>query len=332
MRIHRPSRARSLPRRTVLALLLACASSVSVSARAEDIRTAEQDLLQGRADRAIAALQAVTASNPGNGPAHLLLCRAFLSKLKGSEAADECRSALKAGLANDSAAQDWAGRSFGAEAEHAGPISGLKLAGQVRNAFQTAYVLNRRNAAAANDLGEYFVNAPAIVGGGADKASRLADEIMPALPEIAHRLRALVAERRGDTAQTEQEFLLSTQVAQSPGAYVDLANFYVRQHAMDKAVAAAARSIALNRVVDANVVDAAGALNDANQPSLALQALQAYLDHGRQSDQAPAFRGHTMMGDILVAQGNRVEARRQFQAALALASDYSPARKGLGSL
>jgi Tfp pilus assembly protein PilF len=297
-----------------------------------DLHTSEQDVLQGRADRAIAGLRSSVSSDPANAAAHLLLCRAYLSEQHGPEAAGECQLALKTGLGNDSDAQDWAGRAFGLQAEHAGPIAGLKLAGQVRTAFQTAYRLNPRNPAAANDLGEYYINAPFIVGGGVDKAAALADALQPSLPEIAHRLRALLAEKRGDSAAAEREFLAAVAVANAPGALVDLSCFYVRQKDFNKGATAAHRAIAQDRTLDANVVDAASSLNDTHQTPQAIAALHSYLDHGRQSDQAPAFRVHTMLGEMLAAQGDRANARKEFQQALALAAGYAPAQKGLGSL
>ncbi len=296
--------------------------------RAQNLKGAEGDLMQGRADQVIAELRGA----PATGAAHLLLCRAYLSKLHAGEAAAQCRLALQAGMGRDSAAQDWAGRAFGREAEHAGPIAGLKLAGQVRTAFQTAYDLNHANPAAANDLGEYFVNAPFLVGGGVDKAASLADDLQGTLPEIAHRLRALIAEKRGDSAQAEHEFLAATEVAQSPGAYVDLATFYARQQMPEKAGTVARRAITLDRALDANVVDAATTLNDVRQPSQALAVLRSYLDHGQKSDGAPTFRVHTLIGQILAKEGETANARAEFQAALALASDYAPAQKGLNSL
>jgi len=312
--------------------LLACSLLFTTAQAHADLRAAEQDLLQGRADQAVAGLRSAVDREPGNAAAHLLLCRSFLAEQRGSEAADQCRLALQTGLAGNSEAQDWAGRAFGMQAEHAGPIAGLKLAGQVRTAFQTAFNLNRRNPAAANDLGEFFIAAPFLVGGGTDKATALADSIQPTLPEIAHRLRALLAEKRGDTAGAEREFLSAVQVADAPGALVDLACFYVRKNMPEKATVAARRAIAQDRDLDANVVDAASTLNDVHQTAEAMQILRAYLEHGRQSDQAPAFRVHVLLGQMLAAQGDRPGARRQFQVALSLASGYAPAQKGLGSL
>ena len=152
------------------------------------------------------------------------------------------------------------------------------------------------------------------------------------LPEIAHRLRALAAQKHGDTDGAEREFIAATEVAHSAGTYVDLALFYVRQHQPDKAVAAARRSIAVNHAQTADLFDAASTLNDAHQPALALPVLRTYLQQGQLSDQAPAFRAHTLIGKILAAQGDTAGARQEFQAALALASGYAPAQKGLGAL
>ncbi len=335
-----PAQAPSFPamRRLIRAARLALAVAVVApglamcAAAVGDLHGSEQDLLQGRADQAISGLRSAVGRDPDNAQAHLLLCRTYLSELHGAEAANECQTALRSGLASDSSAQDWAGRAFGMQAEHAGPIAGMKLAGQVRTAFQTAYRLNPRNPAAANDLGEYYINAPFIVGGGVEKASTLASNVQPTLPEIAHRLRALLAEKQKDMGTAEREFLAATQVAQNPGAYVDLACFYVRQNQPDKGLAAARKAVALDRALDANIVDAASTLNDVHQTAQAVDILHRYLEHGHQSDQAPAFRVHTLLGEFLIQQGNRVQARQEFQQALALAADYGPAKKGLGAL
>lgn len=326
-----PSRPRRRAALAAVAIaLLALPASQAIAAT--DLRASEQDLLHGRADQAISGLRSTLRQEPGNAPAHLLLCRTYLSALHGPEAATECQAALQSGLSNDSAAQDWAGRAFGMQAEHAGPIAGLKLAGQVRTAFQTAYKLNPRNAAAANDLGEFYIAAPFIVGGGVDKASSLADSIQPSLPEVAHRLRALLAEKRGDLGTAEREFTAATQVNQASGAFVDLACFYVRQKQNSKGLVAARRAIAQDRQLDANVVDAASTLGDVQQTGQAIQVLRSYLEHGTQSDQAPTFRVHTLIGEFLLRQGDKPAARQEFQQALALAADYAPAKKGLGAL
>src|SRR6202007_968143 len=114
-------------------------------------------------------LKQIVAAGPSNGQAHLLLCRAYYAQSMASAAASECTAALRT-LANDSSAQDWAGRAYGMQANGAGPIKGLRLAIKVRNAFEAAVRIDPLHGDAVNDLSEYYIQAPSIVGGGLDKA------------------------------------------------------------------------------------------------------------------------------------------------------------------
>ncbi len=318
--------------RTLLLFAAAVFGLASKPCHAIDLRGPETDVLQGRVDAAAAALLSITAADPNNGPAHLLLCRAYLSEELAGKAADECAKALQSGLAQSSDAQDWAGRAFGRQAERAGPLTGLRLAGQVRTAFQTAHKLAPHSPAAANDLGEFYIAAPFIVGGGSDKADTLIGEIRPSLPEIAHRLRAMLAEKGNDAATAEREFMAATQTVQSPGAYVDLSTFYMREKRSGDAAQAAVRAIALDRDLDANAVEAASSLADAGQDRQAIATLRAYLARGSKSDQAPAFRVHTLIAHLLERNGDKAGARAEFTQALAMASGYVPAQKGLAAL
>ena len=296
------------------------------------LANAEKALLDGRADAAVSALHSVLEAEPSSGSAHLLLCRVYLSEGLGTQAAAECQAALANGLAHDSAAQDWTGRALGYQAAHAGMLSGLKLALEVRTAFETAVSLNPASEAACVDLGEYYTTAPSIVGGGNTKALALAARIEPVLPAVSHRIRAMAAEKDKDFAMAEAEFKAEVAATHTPGALVDLAAFYSRRHETDKAVQTAEETIAADRDVDATVVEAAGILGDEHQPQLAAEAMRSYLAHGAKSDIAPTFRVLTSLGELSLQAGERDEARFEFHQALALASQYGPAQKGLGTL
>src|SRR5580698_190709 len=165
----------------------------------------ERALMQGRVDEAIAGLRPIVAANPQDGQAHLLLCRAFYAEELPEPAVSECEAALIS-LDKNSAAQDWMGRAYGIKASHSGPIAGYKLAGKVRIAFEAAVNLDPGNGDAVDDLSEYYVGAPAIVGGGTDKALALASRVEAQLPEQAHRTRGLAAEKNKDYATAEHEF------------------------------------------------------------------------------------------------------------------------------
>ncbi len=296
------------------------------------LQSAQRALLEGRADEATALLGKTLSADPGNAAAHLLLCRVLLSRELGKEAAAECVTALNDGLARDSDAQDWTGRALGLQASHAGMLSGMRLALSVRTAFEAAVNLAPESEPACVDLGEFYTAAPAVVGGGTGKALALAARLEGALPELAHRIRAMAAEKDKDLGTAEREFQAEASVAHRPGALIDLAAFYDRHGQGARAIATAGQTVAADRAVDATVVEAASVLADAGQTSAAETVLRAYLAHGQHSDRAPAFRVHTQLGNLLAGQGQREAARAEYKAALSLASGYAPAQEGLARL
>ncbi len=315
----------------LLAVLLLSGGQCTASV-AQPLAEARKALLDGNADQAAQELQNTLATDRSSGPAHLLLCRVWLSEGQTRDAIDECQAALANGLARDSAAQDWTGRALGHEAEHAGMVQGLKLALEVRTALETAVSLDPRSEAANVDLGEYYTAAPAIVGGGTEKALALAARIEGSLPAVSHRIRAMVAEKARDYATAEREFQAEASTGKTPGAMVDLAAFYDRRKETDKAAGVARETISADPEMDATVVEAAGILDDEHQTQLALSTIRAYLSHGDRSDAAPACRVHTVLGNMLARLGNKTEARAEYEESLRLASRYAPARKGLGAL
>lgn len=295
----------------------------------QDRKAAERALLNGKTDESIASLQHILAANPADSPSYLLLCRGFFAADQIEKAIDACEGA--AHLAPlDSDTQDWLGRVYGIKADHAGPIEGFKLARKVRAAFESAVELNPHNGAAVDDLSEYYVGAPSLVGGGLDKADALADRSLAALPQQAHRIRALAAEKRKDYTTAEREFQAAVNVANHTDACSDLGGFYARRHQEDAAVQMLKRCIASNKPKDASIVDAASILNEIHrEPMLASQALQQYLAGNAKSDAAPAARVHVILGNMLLVAGDPAGARIEFGKALELTSNYPPAKKAL---
>ena len=318
--------------RTARAALILALLSVAVIAHAAELDPALRALMQGEADNAVTLLRPILDADSSDGHAHLILCRVFYAEERPSDAVPECDAALKT-LGNNSVAQDWAGRAYGQQADKAGPIQGLRLAIKVRNAFEAAVRLDPNNGAAVNDLSEYYISAPAIVGGGADKAAQLADRSAARLPQNAHRIRAMSAEHSKDFPTAEQEFRAATAVADRPDAWADLGAFYERRQQPDQAAEALRHSIAVNRDHDASLVDAATSLTEIHrEPRLAERALRDYLASRSLSDDAPAFRVHLTLAKLLRSQGRKPDAKIEVQKALALASGYAPARRELAGL
>jgi tetratricopeptide (TPR) repeat protein len=314
---------------TAQALALAPTSEQPVTA---DLSVPYRALMQGRIDEAVTSLQHFVSARPQDGQAYLLLCRSFYAEEHPDEAIVACESAVAA-QARSSDTQDWMGRAYGMKADLAGPIAGLTLARKVREAFETAVALDPNNGAAVNDLSEFYVNAPTYIGGGQARATALAGRVQANLPQEAHRIRALAAEKRKDYAAAEQEFKAAVSVANRPNAWADLAGFYKRRGDVNKAVATLKQCLALDRDRDATLVDAASILRSMErEPRLADEALREYLASNAETDAAPVIKVYVMLGKLLADAGDKQGAKIEFERALKLASNYAPAKEALQQL
>jgi tetratricopeptide (TPR) repeat protein len=294
-----------------------------------DATQANALLQQGRVDEATANLREILAAQPGDAQAHQLLCRIYYAQEMADKAIHECElAATDAPTSSDN--QMWLGRAYGFKASHANPLSALSLAVKVRIAFERAVQLDPENIHSLNDLGEFYVAAPSLIGGGLDKAQALAARMQLQFPSQAHRLLALVAEKRKETAIAEAEFCNAVAAGKTPEAYIDLGHFYQRHNRPDKMVDALQSGIATDHRKGPSLVDAASILTDAHRsPEFAETLLRAYLSSSAKTDDAPAFKVHVQLGDLLAHHGDPAAAHREYAAALALASNYAPARKAM---
>ena len=288
---------------------------------------AYQALQDGRVEDAGALLQAAITVDSKDSFAHQLLCRVSYAQEEADSAIRECELAVSSPAANSEQASDnhlWLGRAYGLKASHAGPIAGFKLARKVQSSFARAVELNPSSVAALSDLGEYYVDAPSIVGGGIDKAQALASRMLPRFPGAAHLLLARIAESNNDLKAAEAEFKQEVALQKTPEAWIDLAHFYQTHGRPDDAVAAIKSGLAVDRTHGPALVDAASILTAAHRdPSLAEHCLREYLSSRAKSDAAPAFKVHLQLAKLFAARGNMQEADRETEAAAALAPMFT---------
>ena len=288
---------------------------------------AEAALLQGRADDATRLLQVELAVNPADAHAHLLLCRVRLSEELHDAAVPECDAAA-IHAPQDSDTQLWLGRAYGAKAAATNPLYAFPLARKVHAAFERAVELNPDSGPALSDLGEFYVQAPAIVGGGLDKARRLAAHGMAAQPARAHRLLAEIAEQSGDLRTAEAEF---RDAGHTPTALIDLAQFYLSHDQPDTALSTIQAALAEDHLRGPELVDAGIILTKAKRaPELAQLCFEQYLASPARSDAAPAFRVQVELGNLLYAKGDTRGAAARYALARGLASAYAGAQRSPG--
>jgi len=297
-----------------------------------DTTQADALLQQGRVDEAAATLHEVLAAQPGDAQAHQLLCRIYYAQDMGDDAIHECELAVsKAPSSSDN--QMWLGRAYGFKASHANPFSALNLAVKVRVAFERAVQLDPENVQAMSDLGEFYVAAPSLIGGGLDKARTLAATMQPHFPSQAHRLLALIAEKKKEDTVAEAEFSNAIAAGKTPEAYIDLGQFYQRHNQPDKMLDALQSGVAADHRKGPALVDAASILTEGHRsPDLAETLLRTYLSSSAKTDEAPAFKVHIQLGHLLAHNGDPAGAHREYATALTLASNYAPARKAMQGL
>ena len=300
---------------------------------ASDMLGARNLLQQGRVDLAIGVLQDQTRNEPNNPEAYNLLCRVYLMTDKWDPAVSACERAVKLDPEN-SQYHLWLGRSYGQKADHVSFFSAAHIAGQVRDEFETAVRLNPKSVDARDDLADFYLNAPGVVGGGDKKAEAQADEIQKLEPAQADLLRARLAEKKKDFAAAETDIKQAIQDSRgAAGSWMSLASLYRRtgrfdemEHALDLATAPT-----LNR--PDVLTRAAQMLIEANRnlPG-AENLLQRYLSSPNPSEDAPVFKAHYLLGTLLEQRGQQQQAITQYQAALALSAEYAPARNALDRL
>src|SRR5437868_1401392 len=107
----------------------------------------------------------------------------------------------------------WLGRAYGRRAEMGNPFTALGQASKARQNFEKAVDLDPKNTEAVNDLFEYYLEAPGFVGGGLDKAARLAEHIAELDSSEGYWARARIAEKRKEFPSAEQHLRRAMEMA-----------------------------------------------------------------------------------------------------------------------
>ena len=107
---------------------------------------------------------------------------------------------------NHSEYRRWLGRAYGRRAETMSKwklFSALGLARKTRQSFERAVQLDPSNLKALQDLFEFYLQAPGMIGGGLDRAGGVADKIKALEEAAGERAWAAIDEKRDNHAKAE---------------------------------------------------------------------------------------------------------------------------------
>jgi tetratricopeptide (TPR) repeat protein len=300
---------------------------------ASDGLAVQKLLEQGRVDLAIGVLKDQIHRDPNSAQAYNLLCRVYMMADKWDPAVSACEQAVQLDSQN-SQYHLWLGRSYGQKAEHVSALTAAHVAGQVRDEFETAVRLNPKSVEARDDLADFYLQAPWVVGGGDKKAQAQAEEIQKLEPAQADLLRARIAEKKKDFETAENEIKQAVQDSRgAAGPWMSLANLYRRTGRFDQMEQAIDRATAPSLNRPDVLTRAAELLIQSNRnPDRAENLLQRYLSSPNPSEDSPVFKAHYLLGTLLEQRGQPDQAITQYQAALVLAAEFTPARNALDRL
>jgi tetratricopeptide (TPR) repeat protein len=196
----------------------------------------------------------------------------------------------------------WLGKAYGRRAESSNPLSAPLLANKARKSFEMAVELDPKNIEAVNDLFSYYVEAPGFLGGGLDKAAKLAEtRIQPVDPVEYHYALAQLSERRKEFKTAELHFRRAFQLApNSVGRAIDLANFLSKQGRLreSEAILAQAEKIA------------------PKNPRLLFERANAYIKANQKLDEAKALLEQYLKSSLSPDDPPRREAERLLKQAM----------------
>jgi len=313
-----------------LVALAVPASAVPGNAGRSGLAEADAALQAGRADAAMTILNGLPGPEANSALAHNLRCRVLFVLEQWNDAANECQQAVSL-EPQVSMYHLWLGRGLGQKADVAPFWQAYGLAKRARMEFEQAVALDPRNAEALADLGEFYEEAPGVVGGGTAKAQGVAERLDRIDAARAHELRAGIAQENRDFDTAERE--LRAAVAASPHPafqWMRLASFYRKYKkwpAMESAVESGRAAAGRDARAGVALFNGASVLIAAQRnPALAIRMLRDYLASPTQTEEGPTFVAHVWLARLEKQAGDSAAAGRERDAALAEASTYKPAR------
>jgi len=272
-------------------------------------------------------LEPVKDDNTDYAAAQYWLGRIAFDQKKFDDAQDYFEQAVDA---NDRIADyhNWLGNTYGTIAKDANPIKQGILAPKMKSAWEKAIALDPNNIEARISLIQYYTQAPGFMGGSYEKAREAAAQIVRLNAAQGHRQfgNILVSEKK--VAGAEKEYL---EMVKADPAYTQvLANFYVNQKQYDRAFALFEESLKKNPddYIATYLIGRTAAVTG-QKLDRGEECLRKYLTYTPKQNE-PSHAGANMrLAQIHEKRGNKVEAKKFYQTALAMDGSLKEAREGL---
>jgi tetratricopeptide (TPR) repeat protein len=271
--------------------LLSIAAVLAFGAFGADIESAQRLYDHTNFGRAVEELLPIAE---GNAAAAELLGQSYFMLGEYKKATDAFEKAITLD-ASRSDYYHWLGRAYGRRAEAAFPLTAVGYANKAKSSFEKAVRLEPKNLEAVSDLLEYYLQAPGFMGGGFDKAEKMASLIAEHDAAEGNFARARIAEERKDFSNAEA--LLRRAIALRPhqvGRILDLAKLLAKE----------------GRIAESDAVFAQAQTVDPGAPKLLYARAETYIKCNRRHEEARQLLTQYLASNISPDDPSKVDARK----------------------
>lgn len=279
---------------TALLILIACCAHAATDVELTAAGRAALD--RGEIDQAVAQLQKAVAANPNNFDAHYAL-----------------------------------GTAYGRSAQKAAVFSKLSFAKNAKDEFVRAVELNPNSADARLRLIEFFVMAPAIVGGGEEKALEQAAELKKRDLLDGHRAYAHVYTLQKNYDLAVKEMVEAVRAyPKSAKAHYFLGNALLNQKNWPASLHEFEMALSLDaQYMPAYFRIAQHAAQSQSNDARGEEAARKYLAYKPAGDEPGHGRAWYWLGMIQEKQGRKADARQSYLNAQKLAPELKEPAEAL---
>lgn len=281
---------------------------------------AQYDYNAGRYNRAIDTLTSAASRSPDDAALQFLLGESYYQLREFPRAIGSLERAIQLSP-KDSEYHDWLGRAYGRKAEESVFLSAMSWARKTHREFEIAVEQDPHNFEAQRDLIRFEMNAPAVVGGGDEKAVKHIGD----LEKIDH-VQGLLArgeffatkKRLGEADKVFDDILLSD--SDHAGVYFEVGDYYRDRPDAEKLRQAIDKAQRLSpddrRLKFYNgVILVMMKKNPAEAEAMLKSYISTVPDN---SDLPPHAIAHEWLGKLYESLGRNSEATEEYRIALTL--------------
>lgn len=285
--------------RTVSKILAVVVLAATAFGQSADLDRVQKLYERTQYDSALQLLLPYSADTAQHGAVQFWIGKNYFMQGQFRKSADFFQKAIDL-EPNKSEYFHWLGKAYGRLAESSNMFAAPGYATKTRQNFEKAVVLDQKNLEAINDLFEYYLDAPGFLGGGLDKASKLANMIGAVDPVEHHWALATIAERKKQFDTAEEHFRRAMEMApKQMGRVIDLARFLSKQGKVQESDA---------------VFEVAEKINP-NDPRYLWERANSYIRAKRNLDQAKVLLEKYMKAPLGPEDHPRAEAQKLLKIA-----------------